>query len=56
MYDPFGKFEKRRQKNMKTQNGSTDWEDSRGDASGVVHGCSFDSIDTFSFIMMMKRE
>jgi hypothetical protein len=28
----------------------------RGDASRVAHGFPFDSIDTISFVTMMKRE
>jgi hypothetical protein len=30
--------------------------DRRGNTDGVAHGCPFDSSDTISFVIMMKRE
>jgi hypothetical protein len=38
-----------------TLNRSAGCED-RGDTTGVAHGCLFDSIDTISFVSMIKRE
>jgi hypothetical protein len=39
-----------------TQNLSEDCKDRRGATAGAALGCPFDSIDTTSFINIMKRE
>jgi hypothetical protein len=39
-----------------TQKYSADYKDRRRDTVGVIHGCPFDSIDTISFVTMIKRE
>jgi ferredoxin len=52
-YDPFDKIVRRHEE---TQNKSEECEDGRGDAAGAVPGCPFDSINTISFITMIKRE
>jgi hypothetical protein len=40
----------------KTQYGFYDYEDRRGDATRAAPGCPFASINTISFITMMKME
>jgi hypothetical protein len=39
-----------------TQNRLTDCKDRREEAAGATHSCPFTSIDTISFVTMMKRE